>query len=86
MSRSLNLPFWVLCACFCAACAWAADPPAVAPVEQASLSTQESAPAAQVVESSFDFGEVHEGKDYVHDFRIKNVGTAELSIKKVLPG
>jgi len=27
-----------------------------------------------------------EGKDYVYDFAIRNTGTAELQIKKVLPG
>ncbi|NSW85108.1 MAG: hypothetical protein HPY84_02195 [Syntrophobacteraceae bacterium] len=27
-----------------------------------------------------------EGKDYVYDFVIRNTGTAELQIKKVLPG
>lgn len=42
-------------------------------------------PVVQVPESSFDFGEVIDGKDYVHDFKIKNVGSSDLVLKKVLP-
>ena len=42
-------------------------------------------PAAVVTETEFDFGEVKEGNDYVHDFRIANKGDAVLEIIKVLP-
>ncbi len=44
-----------------------------------------SGPVVQVPETSFNFGEVNDGADYVHDFKIKNVGNAALEIKKVLP-
>lgn len=45
-----------------------------------------SGPVAQIPEMSFDFGSIMEGNEYVHDFKIKNVGTAPLEIKKVVPG
>jgi hypothetical protein len=44
------------------------------------------APVAEVPETVFDFGEVREGNEYVHAFKIRNIGTAVLEIKKVLPG
>jgi len=43
-------------------------------------------PALAVSEAEFNFGEVSEGKEYVHDFVIKNGGTGILEIKKVTPG
>ncbi len=48
--------------------------------------TPPAGPSLQMSETSFDFGEVYEGKEYVHEFKVKNVGTATLEIKKVLPG
>ena len=43
-------------------------------------------PALAVPEAEFNFGEVSEGKEYVHDFVIMNKGTGVLEIKKVTPG
>ena len=43
-------------------------------------------PSLQLSEMSFDFGELIEGRDYTHDFKIRNTGSATLEIKKVLPG
>ncbi len=43
-------------------------------------------PAVATPEAEFNFGEVSEGKEYVHDFVIKNGGTGILQIKKVNPG
>jgi hypothetical protein len=43
-------------------------------------------PSLTVPEAEFNFGEVSEGKEYVHDFVIKNEGTGVLEIKKVTPG
>ena len=45
-----------------------------------------SGPSVVVAETSFNFGEILEGGEYVHDFMIKNAGTAPLEIKKVMPG
>jgi hypothetical protein len=42
-------------------------------------------PVAVITETEFDFGEVSEGNDYVHDFKIANKGDAVLEIIKVLP-
>lgn len=43
-------------------------------------------PALDVPEWYFDFGEVKEGSEYLHDFEIRNVGTGTLEIKSVKPG
>ena len=88
MYRSLKLPFLVLVACLHVTFAYAADPSAgtAPPQEPATLAAVQEGPVVQLAKTSFNFGEVSEGKDYVHDFKIKNVGKAELQIKKVLPG
>ena len=43
-------------------------------------------PTLAVSEAEFNFGEVSEGKEYVHDFVIMNGGRGVLEIKKVTPG
>ena len=43
-------------------------------------------PSLAVSQAEFNFGEVSEGKQYVHDFVIMNKGTGVLEIKKVTPG
>ncbi len=53
--------------------------------EQEAVGSRAAAPVVQFSETSYDFGEMVESKEYVHDFKIKNVGTAPLEIKKVLP-
>jgi hypothetical protein len=55
-------------------------PPGTAPAPQ------KTGPTAEVPEKLFDFGTMNEDRDYSHAFIIKNVGTSELTIKKVLPG
>jgi hypothetical protein len=42
--------------------------------------------AVEVPETTFDFGVVKEGTDYLHAFKIRNTGTVVLEIRKVLPG
>ena len=59
-------------------------PPAPAPV--AAAPGQVSGGIAEVPETSFDFGELSDTGEYSHAFIVKNVGTAPLEIKKVLPG
>ena len=49
----------------------------------ASLETP-SGPMAEVPEKLYDFGDLTEGKEYVHSFVVKNIGTAPLEIKKVI--
>ncbi len=60
------------------ACIPQTTPLAVAP--------DKAAPIVQVPETSFDFGIMREDKEFVHKFRIKNVGASELTIKKISPG
>ncbi|MCE5335177.1 MAG: DUF1573 domain-containing protein [Desulfobacteraceae bacterium] len=43
-------------------------------------------PVVQMSETSWNFGELIDGREYAHDFMVKNAGTAPLEIKKVLPG
>jgi len=43
-------------------------------------------PILAVPQAEFNFGEVSEGKEYVHDFVIMNGGRGVLEIKKVTPG
>jgi hypothetical protein len=44
----------------------------------------QSGPLAQPVEKVYDFGDLMDGKEYVHVFVVRNVGTAPLEIKKVI--
>ena len=50
------------------------------------IAPDNAAPIVQVPETSFDFGIMREDKEFVHKFRIKNVGASELIIKKISPG
>ncbi len=67
------------------------QPAAVAPaVPAAFVASTEPAPSGvpriELAETSFDFGEMVEGKSYMHDFKMKNTGNVPLEIKKVVPG
>jgi len=43
-----------------------------------------SGPLAEVPERLYDFGDMSQGKEYVHNFVVRNIGTAPLEIKKVI--
>jgi len=43
-------------------------------------------PSAVFSETTFDFGEVFEQKEYRHVFTVKNVGKVDLVIEDVHPG
>jgi hypothetical protein len=63
------------------------DPAACVPQTTSPVAAPEkAAPVVQVPETSFDFGKMNEDKVFVHKFQIKNAGTSELIIKKILPG
>ncbi len=47
---------------------------------------EKRAPLIEIPEKSYDFGIMNEDGDFSHKFEIKNVGTSELIIKKILPG
>ena len=72
------LLFWVS---FPVGAGLAADPSQAAPVPAVA-----AVPVVEVPEASFDFGEMSEDGDYVHDFKLRNTGAVTLEIKKVLPG
>ena len=46
----------------------------------------EASPSISVAEDVYDFGEVTEGGEVIHDFTVKNTGQAPLEIKQVRPG
>ncbi|MCD6584412.1 MAG: DUF1573 domain-containing protein [Desulfobacteraceae bacterium] len=52
----------------------------------ASVQAAEGAPVTVIENSSFDFGEIYEGIDVLHDFKIQNKGDADLEIKEVKTG
>jgi hypothetical protein len=63
------------------------DPAACVPQTTSPVAAPEkAAPVVQVPETSFDFGKMNEDKVFVHKFQIKNAGTSDLIIKKILPG
>ncbi|MGD0399045.1 MAG: hypothetical protein ABSC04_09040 [Syntrophobacteraceae bacterium] len=43
-----------------------------------------SGPVVELPERLYDFGDLTDGKEYVHSFVVKNVGTAPLEIIKVI--
>ncbi len=43
-----------------------------------------SGPMVEVPERLYDFGDLTGGKEYVHSFVVRNVGTAPLEIRKVI--
>ncbi|MDK9708368.1 MAG: DUF1573 domain-containing protein [Desulforhopalus sp.] len=43
-------------------------------------------PVAEITEKQYDFGEVANGREVVHDFLIKNRGAGELIISEVKTG
>lgn len=43
-------------------------------------------PRVELPEVAFDFGLVSDGNDYIHVFKVRNVGTGDLTIKKIMPG
>jgi len=88
MSRTLRLLLTgVICAVFFAGPGWAAEASPDLSTAPTSVSpAAPSGPSAEIPKTFHDFGKMSEGKDYVYDFVIRNTGTAELQIKKVLPG
>jgi hypothetical protein len=81
-------------------CAHAPDSPGSMPKQQETVAeqtkgtpTQEittaqtnGTPEVELSETTFDFGLVGGGNDYLHVFKIRNTGTGVLQIRKILPG
>lgn len=57
----------------------AQDKQSQAPVRHASES-ETRAPKIEFAETSFDFGEIHQGEQVVHRFRFRNAGNADLHV------
>lgn len=57
------------------------------PIASSALAQTPVAAQSQVLipEPEFDFGTVTQGSKVVHDFVVKNVGTADLTIQRVIP-
>lgn len=43
-------------------------------------------PEIKIIESTYTFKTIAEGEEIIHDFTLKNTGTALLDILKVRPG
>jgi hypothetical protein len=43
-------------------------------------------PVVEVPEKFHDFGTMREDRDFVHEFHVKNVGSSELLVAKIIPG
>ncbi len=88
------LSSWIGCLVFFVTCAampvLAQDSPAVQaepkPAETAQHPAGDAAPAVEIAEPEYDFGEIDEGGQVVHTFKVKNSGDAELKILNVRPG
>lgn len=48
--------------------------------------TTENKPELKIVESTYAFKSISEGIEIIHDFAVKNTGTAPLEIQRVKPG
>jgi len=65
--------------------AWAEEGSKKVDGQQEQASTQNQ-PRISFDANKFNAGEVWEGEQVVHDFTVKNTGTAELNISKVKAG
>jgi|WetSurMetagenome_2_1015567.scaffolds.fasta_scaffold00537_16 hypothetical protein len=86
MHKRLILFSTILVSCWVIGCSHSPAPSSKVTQQPApQVSTTQGTPVAVLTETEFDFGEVSEGNDYVHDFKIANKGDAVLEIIKVLP-
>jgi hypothetical protein len=87
MNRICKLCLFMLLGCIWVTAAHAADSAGKTPKAKPPASeVSPGAPVIQIPEATFDFGEVPEGGEVVHDYKIKNTGKAELQIERVQPG
>jgi hypothetical protein len=88
MARSLKGFFWMLVFCLLVSHAHAAKPSGekITPQKPTLAAPTAEVPSMQVPETTYDFGEVMEGGEVSHDFKVKNTGKAVLQIDQVRPG
>jgi hypothetical protein len=72
----------VLGACLALVCACGGKGEGVKDAGQDQPADQEKKPKIVAVQSAFDFGQVKQGVDVEHIYKIRNEGTAELKIEK----
>ena len=87
MNRTFKLCVFAIIGCF--GLIWVQNAEPAGDASQAKPATQavpQNAPVIQIPQATFDFGDVPEGVEVVHDFKIKNTGKAELQIEQVRPG
>jgi hypothetical protein len=87
MNRLFRLLLFMLLGCFWLGSVHAADSAAKpSKAKPAASEAPQASPVIQIPEATFDFGEVPEGGQVLHDYVIKNTGKAELLIERVQPG
>jgi hypothetical protein len=87
MSRVFRSCLFLLMLGFCVRGGYAADPANNPSQSKPTIpAASQMAPLLQVPEATHDFGEVLEGGEVAHDFKIKNTGKGELQIEQVRPG
>jgi len=86
MNRACKWSFWVLVLCLWASGAHAAEPAATNPQSKSPQTAPQETPSIQMPEMLFNFGEVMEGSEIVHEFTVKNTGKGALQINQVRPG
>jgi len=87
MNRLVTLLLLIAVACIGTSCAHKGEPPGAVSKQEVSSAASSGVPAMQVAETSHDFGAVKDTEgEVVHEFKIKNVGTGVLQLRKVLPG
>jgi hypothetical protein len=59
---------------------------AVAPIKPPAPPVSQDRPTIEVPEMTYDFGEIMEGEEVVHEFKAKNTGKSVLNIDQVRPG
>ena len=91
-NRRGQLIFWILTGLLGSSCAGASSHGtcklALGSSPPSTISSQvnsQNGPAIQILEATYDFGEITTNHALGHVFRIKNKGTEVLEIKKVLP-
>lgn len=77
--------YCVFILCFLMSCATTPSGSVSQDASGPSASAKGSPPSLQVSETSYDFGELSEGSDYTHEFKVKNGGPGVLQITKILP-
>lgn len=86
MKRALGLFLSILAGCYCLCWAPAIDAAGEAPKSNpVAPAAAPSAPVIQFPEQTYDFGEAFEGTELTREFKVKNIGKADLQIDQVRP-